>query len=69
MILLIHNAIKFSELCDENKVLICSTYMWKNVYNEIDILLKVMQKDMYLKWNFFNFIFMLVFFNTWGMIL
>lgn len=43
--------------------------MWKNVYNEIDILLKVMQKDMYLKWNFFNFIFMLVFFNTWGMIL
>lgn len=62
MILPIHNALKFSELYDENKVLICSTYMWKNVYNEIYILLKVMQKDMYLKWNFFNFIFMLVFF-------
>lgn len=28
MILPIHNAIKFSELCDENKVLICSTYIY-----------------------------------------
>lgn len=65
MILPIHNALKFRELCDENKVLICSTYMWKNVYNEIYILLKVMQKDMYLKWNFFNFFFML-FFLTHG---